>query len=57
MLSYEDLILNHQNSTRDDCTNCEHLNECRTGKRNNCVMNEVQEMYNPNLSKAKGAII
>lgn len=57
MLSYENLILARQDSEQDDCTNCEYLNECRTGKRKQCVWSEVQEMYNPNLSKTKGVII
>lgn len=43
MLSYENLILGRQDSARDDCKNC--------------VMNEVQEMYNSNLPKMKGVII
>lgn len=41
----------------DDCKNCQYLDECRTGKRKSCVMNETQEVYNPMLPKAKGVII
>lgn len=41
----------------DDCKNCQYLDECRTGKRKSCVMNETQEVYNPMLPRKGEKII
>lgn len=41
--SYEDIILDSQESMSDDCSNCKHKENCR----NQCMKIEVH--YNPNL--------
>lgn len=44
-MSYEDAILNRQESETDECKTCEFLGVC-TGQ-----CNEVKEIWNPNLEK------
>ena len=35
----------------DDCKTCEHLEECRTGKRIVCPWEIITEIYNINMEK------
>lgn len=47
---YEEIILARQDSEGDDCKGCEHLQECREGKRNMCVWDMVEEHYNISIN-------
>lgn len=46
-MSYEDKILNMQESIADDCKDCEHKKYCRS----QCM--EIKEIYNPVIAPYK----
>lgn len=45
MESWEDVILERQESEAEDCSDCEYKEKCR----NQCM--EIQKIYNPNLRR------
>ena len=47
MESWEDVILERQESEAEDCSDCEYKGKCR----NQCM--EIQKIYNPNLRRQR----